>query len=187
MANNGVSTPEQFREAARADREKRAEAVRLPSGLVARLVRPTAQESLYFTGRLPQSLAARISPAKDQPPASREDIVALARQLLEFTAFIFVEPSVPEDLPPGIGIPIEDVDYALRWARGEVENRKSKMENGGLPTADRPLPTSPKEAPGSDLASFRGDRGGAEGAAPAGATGGSVRPTPQWSPSKPDA
>ena len=83
MTSNGFSTLDDFRTAAQVEREARAEAVRLPSGLVARLVRPTPMEHLFFTGQLPQSLAARVRPdpsgtGRSGGATNLDDVVLLA-------------------------------------------------------------------------------------------------------------
>lgn len=175
MPPNGISSLDDFREAARLEREKRAEPVRLPSGLVARLVRPTPLELLYITGRLPQSVAARISPAPGQPPLTARDVIELGRQLNELVEFVFVSPRVPEEAKPSVDIAVSDIEYALRWARGEVLDTPPSYAKAteGLPSEAR----SAKEGPGLDLAEFRGERGGTEATPPAGSTGGDVRPT----------
>jgi hypothetical protein len=169
MATNGVSTIDDFRNAARADRQSRAEAVRLPSGLIAKLVRPSPLELMLFTGQLPQSLAARISPADatGTPSAGLQEVVKLAQRLLEQVRFIFESPRVPDEAKPGIDIPVSDVEYALRWARGEIVGVHGHAPAGGDGEA---VPASR-----GDLAEFRGERGGAEATPAAGPSGGDVR------------
>lgn len=129
-----AATKEEFRQAMKAERARRALLVKLPSGLSAKLVRPTAGEMFLRTGKLPQSIAARIEGGEGD--ILSEDLARIARQTVDLCRFIFFEPRVPDELEPGVDISYGDVEFALRWARGEVEPA------GG-------------EA-GLDLASFRG-------------------------------
>jgi hypothetical protein len=170
MASNGFSTLDDFRAAAQMEREARAEAVRLPSGLVARLVRPTPMEHLFFTGQLPQSLAARLRPdpsgtGRSAGATNLDDIVQLALRLIEQLQFIFVSPRVPDEARPGLDIPVPDVEYALRWARGEI----AQVSGAGCQ-----VPGGKNEVASHDLAEFPGDRRGTDTVTPAGAVGGDV-------------
>jgi hypothetical protein len=117
---NQISTVEQFRRAAQADRERRGELVTLPSGLTAVLVRPTPAELFLRTGLLPQSVAAHLAGEDAGATMDGEQVVRIARQTLDLCRFVFVAPRVPDELQPGIDIPVADVEWALRWARGEV-------------------------------------------------------------------
>jgi hypothetical protein len=131
---NGTGSPEDFKTAAELDRQRRAEVVELPSGVKARLVRFSALEATLYMGLLPQGIAARLAP-EEGATVSPEQLIEISKQVVDSVRFIFVEPRVPDQLKPGIDIPVGDIDYALRWARGEV-------------TAD-----------GRDLAAFRGPTG----------------------------
>ena len=117
---NGVSTLAEFRAAALAAREARAQVIQLPSGLKAKLVKPTPGEQFLQVGFLPQSLAAKIAPAGEGTGLAYEDAVAVARRTVELVRFVFFEPRVPDECKPGIDIPYGDVDFAIQWARGEV-------------------------------------------------------------------
>jgi hypothetical protein len=117
---NGVSSLEEFRHAAQMERDKRAEHVKLPSGLVARLVRMTPMEHMLFTGQLPQRLAAELRPGSEYVERTVEYLTELSRRAIEQVRFVFVSPRVPDELRPGIDISFADVDWALRWSRGEV-------------------------------------------------------------------
>jgi hypothetical protein len=191
MTSNGFSTLDDFRAAAQVEREARAEAVRMPSGLVARLVRPTPMEHLFFTGQLPQSLAARLRPDPDASPLAPlpggeglgvrgiEDIVLLAQRLIEQLQFIFVSPRVPDEARPGLDIPVPDVEYALRWARGEiVSGQSSVVSSTGTPAcaeADTAKSRGAKGGAGLDLAAFCGHGTGSETVTPVGAVSGDFR------------
>ena len=117
---NGVSTPEECRAAAFAERVKRSQVVTMPSGLKVRLVKPTPWESFMQAGTLPQSVAAAILPDTSGNQISEAEGLQMARRANDFLRFIFVEPRVPDECKPGIGIPNSDIRYAVSWARGEV-------------------------------------------------------------------
>jgi hypothetical protein len=158
---NGSGTLREFQAAAEVERQKRAEPVKLPSGLVARLIRLTPFEALLYLGQLPQNIAARIVPGENVAVDSPVDLIAMSRQLIDTVRFVFVDPRVPDEVKPGTGIPIPDIEYALRWARGEVA------------------------ADGRDLESFRGNIG--ERAAHVGTPGADVSNPSQRTPEgKPD-
>jgi hypothetical protein len=119
---NGVnpSSLGDFRQAAQAEREKRAVNVRLPSGMVARLIRPTPYECLLFLGKIPQSMAGAVLSPDQGTPLPRSELVSTGQQENYFLRSIFVHPRVPDEAQPGVDIPITDVQYAIRWAGGEV-------------------------------------------------------------------
>lgn len=155
MLKNGLSTKDDFRRAAEAEREKRAESVRLPSGLVAKLVKPMPMELFFMQGSLPQGIAARLPEISDfkseiSAAIAPEDLVALARQTVELVRFIFLSPGVPGECQPGRDILMSDVEWALRWARGEVVT----IETGDL-RLEASQASSPKpQASSYDLAAF---------------------------------
>ena len=138
---NGASSIEEFKAAALAERVRRAVVIKLPSGMSAKLVRMTPDELFLRTGRFPQGIAAKIAPSPSNEKVDPDKVIQFARVTVEMVEYIFVEPRVPEDLKPGQDIPYSDIDFALAWARGEV-------------TDD-----------GQRLATFPGDRSGAERAA----------------------
>ncbi len=119
---NGVSSLDEFRAAAQAARAARAQVIKLPSGLHAKLVKPTPGEQFLQVGFLPQRVAAKIAPAAvgDVAGFSSEDTVAIARRTVELVRFVFFDPRVPDECKPGIDIPYGDIDFAIQWARGEV-------------------------------------------------------------------
>jgi hypothetical protein len=149
---NGIARPEDFRNAAEIERQKRAEPVQLPSGLVARLVRLTPFEALLYLGQLPQNIAARIAPGENTPPDSPADLVAISRQVIDTVRFIFVEPRVPDDVKPGTGIPISDIDYSLKWARGEVAGDGRDLDSFRRNTGERAAASGPASADVPDTA-----------------------------------
>jgi hypothetical protein len=117
--NGVVSSASEFHAAAIADREKRAVNVPLPSGCVARLVRPEPYESLLFLGIVPQSLAAGVLGA-ESGTRDVEEIKQRGAAERSYLRLIFMSPRVPDEAQPGVDISIEDVRYAVRWAGGEV-------------------------------------------------------------------
>jgi hypothetical protein len=123
------------------DRERRSELVTLPSGTTAKLVRPTPAELFLRTGLLPQSVAARFASEDAAGALASEELVHIAQQTVDLCRFVFFAPRVPDELQPGIDIPASDVEWALRWARGEVASD------------------------GSSLAEFRGEVSGADASA----------------------
>jgi hypothetical protein len=138
---NGVSSLEEFKKSALEDRIKRSEVVTLPSGLKARLVKPTAWETFMQSGTLPQSVAASFSPSSDSKGMSFDDAVSIARRTVELVRFVFVDPSVPEQCRPGIDIPFSDIEFALQWARGEVTDSGQNL--GTFPDKRESAPRIP--------------------------------------------
>ena len=140
---NGVSSMDEFKAAALAERFKRAEVITLPSGLKAKLVKPSPWESFMHAGTLPQSLAASISPAKESAQINYSDAVSMARRTVELVRFVFVDPQVPDVCRPGLDIPFSDIEFALQWARGEVTDsgqnldtfRDERASAAGVPNA----------------------------------------------------
>ena len=141
------------------------EMVYLPKLGKAVLLRKPLPLWFVFRGRLPQSLAVRAVPGSgaglDLPGGNpTEDLIALADWIQTLLREVFLEPRVASDgTRPGEGeispdwLDLEDVNFIIRWAYGEV-------------AADG----STASAADSDLAAFRG---GPESTA-AGASGGNV-------------
>ena len=124
---NGFSSLSEFRSAVEADRERRAELVTLPSGLNARLVRPTPAELFLRTGLLPQSVAAQLAGEEAGSALAGGQLIRIAWQTLDLCRFVFLAPRVPDELQPGNDIPVSDVEWALQWARGEVTSDGSSL------------------------------------------------------------
>ncbi len=102
-----------------------------------------------FRGRLPQSLAVRAVPAAALHSPSgnpAEELVAMADWILTLLREVFVEPRVSMNPQEGEISPdwldLEDVNFIIRWAYGEVAAEGSPASNGN-----------------SDLATFRGGSG----------------------------
>lgn len=79
-------------------------------------------------GTLPQSLAASISPTKNNLPVEYSDAVQMARRTVDLVRFVFVEPQVPDQCRPGLDIPFSDIEFALQWARGEATDSGQNLE-----------------------------------------------------------
>lgn len=157
MAESGSSKRSDFRAAVEADRGHRAELVKLPSGVLALLVKPTPAEMLFNFGNLPRGLQAAAAPGAPAGEITMERVLAMASERMAMAQFVFFEPRIgngPEELMPGRDILVSDVAFALRWAEGEI---------GGEAGAS-----------GADLAAFRGRAEQSGSAAQPGAGGGDV-------------
>jgi len=136
---NGLATPEDFERAAEA-RESQPERVVLPKLGKAVLLRRPSPVWFVFRGRLPQSLAARIA---DQGAISGAERVATAQDMAELADWIIailqetlLEPRIslnpgPGEIPPEL-LDIEDVNFILRWAYGELRTEGE----GGVASLD---------------------------------------------------
>lgn len=166
MSENNIASAEDFKKAAEASRFEEALRVILPkSGLAVKLRRPKPIWML-FHGRLPSSLAARVSESGGVKPETAHELADLARWMTTLLTEVFVEPrlgspavpAVPSHGPPARAAEIdpawldqEDVNFVIRWAGGEVE------------------------PDGASLAPFRRERG----TAPAGAGSGNLSRSPE--------
>jgi hypothetical protein len=165
---NVVATADDFRQAAEAERRRRAERVVLPkSGLVVLLARPSTRWFLFHQ-RLPMSLAARA----DGPGQHRAALPTAqeARELAQWVVAL-VEKTVLEprlSLHPAENeispdwLPQEDVDFIIRYAVGEVApltpgpspfGRGERGEGGDLAPFRRGRPDSSVSAGGGDVSS----------------------------------
>jgi hypothetical protein len=124
---NGLATPEDFRRAAAA-RESRAERVVLPRLGKAVLLRRPSAVWFMFRGRLPQSLAIRFTAQGPTFGAERtatpSEMAELADWIMTILQETLVEPRLsinpgPGEIPPEL-LEIEDVNFILQWAYGEL-------------------------------------------------------------------
>jgi hypothetical protein len=124
---NGLATSEDFERAAEA-RESRPERVVLPKLGKAVLLRRPSPVWFVFRGRLPQSLAARIADQGAMVGAERvataQDVAELADWIVAILQETVLEPRIslnpgPGEIPPEL-LDIEDVNFILRWAYGEL-------------------------------------------------------------------
>jgi len=124
---NGLATADDFRRAAEA-RESHAERVVLPKLGKAVLLRRPSPVWFVFRGRLPQSLAARVagqgSTFGGERTTTALELTELADWIIAILQETLVEPRVslnpgPGEIPPEL-LDIEDVNFVLRWAYGEL-------------------------------------------------------------------
>jgi hypothetical protein len=145
---NGLATVEDFKRAAEA-RESHAERVVLPKLGKAVLLRRPTPVWFVFRGRLPQSLAARVlgqGPTfGGERTASAVELTELADWIITILQETLVEPRVslrpgPGEIPPEL-LDIEDVNFILRWAYGELGT-----EAGGSAASLESFPAERKPA-----------------------------------------
>jgi hypothetical protein len=126
-SKNGLATPEDFRRAAAA-RESRTERVVLPKLGKAVLLRRPSAIWFMFRGRLPQSLAVRFTAQGPtfgaERTASAAEVTELADWIVTILQETLVEPRLslnpgPGEIPPEL-LEIEDVNFILQWAYGEL-------------------------------------------------------------------
>jgi hypothetical protein len=120
---NGIASTETWRDAARADRESRAEHLILPSGASILAARPDPLEWV-MSGRIPQGLLA-VALDDPQSPAgggerelTREEILDLASFAARLVEASVVVPRIGEG-PDEISldeIPIRDRAFIFEWA-----------------------------------------------------------------------
>jgi hypothetical protein len=120
---NGIMTAEEWRSAAQAAREARAELLLLPSGATILAVKPEPLEWI-MSGRIPQRLLAAalqgegaLSP-EAEIQISREEILALAAFAAQLVKASVVRPAIGEG-PDEIrldDIPIADRAFIFEWA-----------------------------------------------------------------------
>jgi hypothetical protein len=129
---NNIATADDFRSAREGN--SKVERVTLPQLGKAVLMRRPSPLWFIFRGQLPQSLAARVSGDTGGSRAV-EDVLRLGRWVSELLIEVMVKPRVSlspgqDELSPDL-FAIEDLNFIIRWAYGEVA------------------------ADGSDLAAFR--------------------------------
>jgi hypothetical protein len=143
---NGLATASAWREAARSDREARAQRLELPSGAVILAAKPEPMEWI-LSGRIPQRLlgaAIQPAPGSDAPePArvmTRDEVIELANFAVELVKASVVEPRIGEgdDEIPFEEIPIEDRAFIFEWAcraLGHAEaTREGRHEEASIPS-----------------------------------------------------
>jgi len=170
MPTNGIATAADFRTLAEAEPFEEPQRVVLPkSGLAVMLRRPKPVAFTLLFGKLPKTLAARLTETPGSPAGTGEapaleaaEVISLAKMWTELFQRMFVEPRLsinpgPEEIHPN-WIPAEDQEFLLSWSLGAVEALVPFRAEPG-PTAvgasggDVPLP--PESTPGPD-----GDDGG---------------------------
>ena len=144
-----IATPADWRAAARAGREARAERLALPSGAVILAARPEPLEWI-LSGRLPQGLLAAalegdLHGASAVPSElSREEVLELARFATQLVLASVVKPAIGSG--PGEmafeDIPIEDRAFIFEWACRALGqpggNGSSQANPGGAASLEQP-------------------------------------------------
>lgn len=157
---NGVATTETWRQAARAERESRAEQLTLPSGATILAARPEPLEWV-MSGRIPQGLLAIALEDRELPlgggdrELTRDEIVDLAAFAARLVEASVVDPAIGEG-PDEIAledIPVRDRAFIFEWACRVL----SGDETGDSPAgAANTVAHSTKEEPSSaSLERFR--------------------------------
>jgi hypothetical protein len=132
---NGLATAADFREA---QRFGEPEPVRLPKlGKSVLLRRPTPEWFIFRQARLPVTLLAKNGAKEQLTPGQ---IVEAAKWMYEGLQAIMVQPKLslnpgPDEISPDM-IDIEDAQFMLRWAQGEVIDEAASLETfrGERPT-----------------------------------------------------
>ena len=155
MPTNGIATAAEFRTLAEAEPFEEPQRVVLPkSGLAVMLRRPKPVAFTLLFGKLPKTLAARLTETPGSPAGTGEapaleaaEVISLAKIWTELFQRMFVEPRLsinpgPEEIHPN-WIPAEDQEFLLSWSLGAVEGLVPFRPERGLP---------PAGADGGDLA-----------------------------------
>ena len=120
---NGIARAEEWRAAAQAAREARAEPLRLPSGALILAVKPEPLEWI-MSGRIPQRLLAAALQgdgalsSQARAEISREEILDLAAFAAQLVKASIVRPAIGEG-PEEISlddVPIQDRAFIFAWA-----------------------------------------------------------------------
>lgn len=141
---NGIATTETWRDAAKADREARAEPLTLPSGATILAARPDPLEWV-MSGRIPQGLLAvaledPLAPSGERDrELTREEIVDLANFAARLVEASVVDPPIG-DGPDEIlleDIPIRDRAFIFEWACRALDGNVATTANGPAGAATR--------------------------------------------------
>lgn len=119
-----ISTAADFEKKAADRRAAAAVPLTLPSGLTILAYCPQLEWWLRHLGRLPQSMALRVSRESGSSPVTGEEILTFALWASKLMAEIFVSPKLKLDPGPGEVDPSlvsdEDLTYLMRFAGGEI-------------------------------------------------------------------
>ena len=157
---NGVATTTTWRQAARAERESRAEQLTLPSGATILAARPEPLDWV-MSGRIPQGLLAIALEDGESPlgggdrELTRDEIVDLAAFAARLVEASVVDPPIGEG-PDEIAlddIPIRDRAFIFEWACRALSGEDMRDSADG---AANTVAHSTKEEPSSaSLERFR--------------------------------
>jgi len=139
---NGIATTETWRNAAKVDREARAELLTLPSGATILAARPDPLEWV-MSGRIPQGLLAVAleeplsAPADGDRELTREEIVDLAAFAARLVEASVVDPPIGDgaDEIPLDDIPIRDRAFIFEWACRALDGNGATSAEGTAPTS----------------------------------------------------
>jgi hypothetical protein len=158
-----IATVGDWKAAAQAAREARAEPLRLPSGATIMAVKPEPLEWI-MSGRIPQRLLAAALeshgslPATASPEISREEILDLARFAAQLVQASVIRPAIGEG-PDEIrldDIPIEDRAFIFQWACRALGTATADNTPGGLGNrATNSTPEDISSPSGDGLERFR--------------------------------
>jgi len=157
---NGIATTDIWRQAARAERESRAEQLTLPSGATILAARPEPLDWV-MSGRIPQGLLAIALEDRELPPGggdrelTRDEIVDLAAFAARLVEASVVDPPIGEG-PDEIAlddIPVRDRAFIFEWACRALNGEDLRDSADG---ASNSVAHSTKEEPSSaSLERFR--------------------------------
>lgn len=149
----GIASADEWRQAARAERAERAEALRLPSGATVMAARPGPLEWI-ISGRIPQRLLA-VALGEDTEGGevvpqeiTREEILELARFANELVSASVIEPAIggaAGEIPLD-DIPLEDRAFLFEWACRSL---------GGGPRPDKAAGKEDLSIPAAGIEGFR--------------------------------
>jgi hypothetical protein len=123
MSENGIAKAADWRAALKAEREKNAEPLKLPSGATILAIKPEPLEWI-LSGRIPQTLLSAVledaqsASAGPQKEISREEILNLATFATRLVRATVVKPPIgdgPEEISLD-DIPIKDRAFIFEWA-----------------------------------------------------------------------
>lgn len=119
-----ISTAADFEKLAAERRAAAAEPVTLPSGLKVMVYRPQLEWWIRHVGRLPQSMAAKVSGDSGTANVSNADLLEFAMWASKLMSEMIVAPKVTLNPKPGEVDPSwisdDDLKYLLRFAGGEI-------------------------------------------------------------------
>ena len=146
MKENHIANEEDFRRAAKA--QAGPERVVLPKLGKAVLLRRPSPMWFVFRGRLPQSLSANLFSDSGQNVASTvEELNLLADWIVALLREVMVQPRVSAEPGPGEIAPelldVEDVNFIIRWAYGEVGPDPNRDDLAAFPSQRKPAVVGP--------------------------------------------
>jgi hypothetical protein len=130
-ASNGIATADDFRKAAETQFEE-PQLVTLPKLGKKVLMRRPTPSWMIFNGRLPVTMAARLSNATDTESARAESIVSAAEWMFKLVNAVMVKPRCVlnpkgnDEISPDL-IDMEDIQFIMAWAAGEEVDEANNL------------------------------------------------------------